>query len=129
MTFRVQEFYAMHGFRCHGRYLLLRASGCNSSDIDHGISAGSPGPLLAQFDWISTIAHSPDITALFHSNDLPSPLQSFSLETSSDNLEDTRRDIQAAVDLLENSVAPLESQMSRIRSLQHDYILVLSPVR
>ncbi|PBK82759.1 hypothetical protein ARMGADRAFT_1038419 [Armillaria gallica] len=110
------------------RYLLLHASGCYSSNIDHGIGVGSPGPLLAQFDWISTITHSPDITALFRLNDLPSPLQSFSLETSSDNLEDTRQDIQAAVDLLENLVTLLESQMSRIRSLQHDYILVLSPL-
>ncbi|PBK65088.1 hypothetical protein ARMSODRAFT_443370 [Armillaria solidipes] len=85
--------------------------------------------LVAKFDWISAITHSPDITALLHSNDLPSPLQSVNLKASTNCLEHASREIQAGLDLLGNAVASLEAQMSRVRSFQHDYRLVLSPIR
>ncbi|KAK0458354.1 uncharacterized protein EV420DRAFT_1480080 [Desarmillaria tabescens] len=85
--------------------------------------------LMAQFDWISTITHSPDIVALLHSNNLPSPLQSVNLNASVAKLEDTSQEIQAVLDLLGNAVASLEAQMSRVRSLQHHYSAMLSPLR
>lgn len=85
--------------------------------------------LIAQFNWISTIIHSSDIAALLHSNDLPSPLQCVNLNASMKNLEDTGRQIQTALDLIGNAVASLETQMSRVRSLQHHYNVMLSPIR
>ncbi|PBK65141.1 hypothetical protein ARMSODRAFT_1053081 [Armillaria solidipes] len=84
---------------------------------------------VAKFDWMSTITHSPDITALFHSNDLPPPLQSVNLKASTNRLEHASREIQAGLDLLWNAVASLEAQMSRVRSLQHDCRIVLFPIR
>ncbi|PBL00035.1 hypothetical protein ARMGADRAFT_527830 [Armillaria gallica] len=85
--------------------------------------------LIAQFNWISTITRSPDIAALLHSNNLPSPLRRVNLNASMKNLEDPSRQIQTAFDLVGNAVASLETQMSRVRSLQHHYNVMLSPIR
>ncbi|PBK60624.1 hypothetical protein ARMSODRAFT_722460 [Armillaria solidipes] len=85
--------------------------------------------LIAQSDWISTITHSPDIAALLHSNNLPSPLQCVNLNASMKNLEDIGRQLQTALDLVGNAAASLEAQMSRVRSLQHHYNVMLFPIR
>ncbi len=85
--------------------------------------------LMANFDWISNVTHSYDFNALLRSNAPPSPLQSVDLKYSLDNMVYITQKLQAVLDLLGNAVASLEAHMSRVQSLQHDYEVMLSPIR
>lgn len=85
--------------------------------------------LAANFDWISNFNHSYDLNALLHSNDSPSPLQSVNLEIAIDNMEYISGKIQPVLDLLGDAVVSLEAHMSRVRSFQRDYQVMLSPIR
>ncbi|KAK0227313.1 hypothetical protein EDD85DRAFT_853304 [Armillaria nabsnona] len=84
---------------------------------------------VANFDWISNVTHSYDFNTLLRSNAPPSPLQSVDLKYSLDNMVYVTQKLQAALDLLGNAVASLEAHMSRVQSLQHDYEVMLSPIR
>ncbi|SJL12664.1 uncharacterized protein ARMOST_16095 [Armillaria ostoyae] len=85
--------------------------------------------LVANFDWIPNVTHLHDFNTLLHSNDPPSPLQSVDLKYSLDNMVYITQKLQAALDLVGNTVASLEAHMSRVQSLQHDYEIMLSPIR
>ncbi|KAK0436763.1 hypothetical protein EV421DRAFT_1830815 [Armillaria borealis] len=92
----------------------------------------SRGPLegiLAKYDWITTFTHPPDVASLLRTNEAPSPLQSALLKASLADLTTPLTELQSDLNLLRNAVVSLETQMSRLQSLKHDYETALSPIR
>ncbi|SJL02591.1 uncharacterized protein ARMOST_05922 [Armillaria ostoyae] len=87
------------------------------------------GEILARHNWISTFTHPPDVASLLRTNDTPSLLQSARLKASLQSLESPLSELQSDLDLLRSAVASVESRMSCLMSLKHDYETVLSPIR
>ncbi|PBK69589.1 hypothetical protein ARMSODRAFT_1084878 [Armillaria solidipes] len=85
--------------------------------------------ILARHDWISTFTHPSDVLALLRTNDAPSPPQSARLKASFEGLQTALAELQSNLDLLHNVAASLQTQMSCLLSLKHDYETVLSPMR
>ncbi|KAK0436784.1 hypothetical protein EV421DRAFT_1907842 [Armillaria borealis] len=85
--------------------------------------------ILARHDWISTFTHPPDVLALLRTNDAPSHPQSARLKASFEGLQTALAELQSNLDLLHNVAASLQTQMSCLLSLKHDYETVLSPIR
>ncbi|KAK0450961.1 hypothetical protein EV421DRAFT_2016051, partial [Armillaria borealis] len=87
------------------------------------------GEILARHNWISTFTHPPDVASLLRNNDTPSLLQSARLKASLESLKTPLSELQSDLDLLRSAVASVESRMSCLLSLKHDYETVLSPIR
>ncbi len=87
------------------------------------------GEILARHNWISTFTHPPDVASLLRTNDTPSLLQSARLSASLESLKTPLSELQSDLDLLRSAVASVESRMSCLMSLKHDYKTVLSPIR
>ncbi len=85
--------------------------------------------MLARHDWTVTFAHPPDVDSLFHTNNMPTPAQVVQLKADLDSLEAPLAEVQSHLSLLRGAVASLETQMSRLQSLRHDYTTALSPIR
>ncbi|KAK0453852.1 hypothetical protein EV421DRAFT_715666 [Armillaria borealis] len=85
--------------------------------------------MLARHDWALTFAHPPDVYSLFHTNNMPTPAQTVQLKASLDSLEAPLAEVQGYLSLLRDAVASLETQMSRLQSLRHDYTTAFSPIR
>ncbi|KAK0237076.1 hypothetical protein EDD85DRAFT_937391, partial [Armillaria nabsnona] len=85
--------------------------------------------IFAKYDWTSGVAHPPDIASLLRTNDAPSPLQFTQLKTSLEGLKGPLAELESDLDLLHNAIVSLETQMSRLQSLKHDYETALAPIR
>ncbi|SJL11143.1 uncharacterized protein ARMOST_14546 [Armillaria ostoyae] len=85
--------------------------------------------IVVRHGWISTFAHPSDVLALLRTNDAPSPLQSARLKASFEGLQTALAELQSNLDLLHNVAASLQTQMSCLLSLKHDYETALSPIR
>ncbi|KAK0436691.1 hypothetical protein EV421DRAFT_1103017 [Armillaria borealis] len=85
--------------------------------------------ILAKYDWITTFTHPPDVASLLRTNEAPSPLQSALLNASLADLTTPLTELQSDLNLLRNAVVSLETQMSCVQSLKHDYETALSPIR
>ncbi|PBL02764.1 hypothetical protein ARMGADRAFT_271065 [Armillaria gallica] len=85
--------------------------------------------MVARHDWALTFAHPPDVDSLFHTNNMPTPAQVVQLKASLDSLEAPLAEVQSYLNLLRGAVASLETQMSRLQSLRHEYTTALSPIR
>ncbi len=60
---------------------------------------------------------------------MPTPAQVVHLKASLDGLEAPLAEVQSYLNLLRGAVASLETQMSRLQSLRHNYTTALSPIR
>ncbi|PBK79594.1 hypothetical protein ARMGADRAFT_119584 [Armillaria gallica] len=85
--------------------------------------------ILARHNWISTFTHPPNIAYLLRTNDAPSPPQSIQLKTSLEGLKGPLAELESDLNFFRNAVVSLETQMSRLQSLKHDYETVFSPIR
>ncbi|PBK79481.1 hypothetical protein ARMGADRAFT_1069440 [Armillaria gallica] len=85
--------------------------------------------ILAKYDWITTFTHPPDVASLLRTNEAPSPPQSDRLKASLADLMTPLTDLQSDLNLLRNAVVSLETQVSHLQSLKHDYETALSPIR
>ncbi|KAK0499512.1 hypothetical protein EDD18DRAFT_1151490 [Armillaria luteobubalina] len=85
--------------------------------------------ILTRHDWISTFTHPPDVVSLLRNNDPPSLPQSARLKESLASLNMPLSELQSDLNLLRGAVASVESRMSCLMSLKHDYETVLSPIR
>ncbi|SJL02206.1 uncharacterized protein ARMOST_05532 [Armillaria ostoyae] len=85
--------------------------------------------MLARHDWALTFVHPPDVDSLFRTNNMPSPAQAVQIKASLDSLEAPLAEVQSYLNLLRDAVTSLETQMSRLQSLRHDYTTAFSPIR
>ncbi|KAK0436680.1 hypothetical protein EV421DRAFT_2038532 [Armillaria borealis] len=85
--------------------------------------------ILAKYDWISSLAHPPDVVSILRTNDAPSPIQFTQLKTSLEGLKGPLAELESDLDFLRNVVVSLETRMSRLQSFKRDCETVLSPIR